>query len=161
MAQAQRSGPEPGPLGLQNMPVASGSGAPAPEATPRPTPASASNDVFERCVTLHSLGRSGIQVMWELRNGCQSRISLSYCLRANYEAAGDYNLCSQREYKTHSVAAGSAVQFAFNLMPQGTALSDGRVVGENSELRVSGHACANGNSPGVSFDGGQFLFTGC
>lgn len=160
--QVARAGPEPGPLGLQNMPVPTNASGDAPAPPPAPAPAAAaSDDVFDRCVELESLGRSGIQVMWQLRNKCQSRISLSYCLQANFEAAGDYNLCSQREYKTHSVAAGSAVQFAFNLMPDGTAMSDGRVVSNNGRLRAIGHACANDSSPSVAFDGGNFVFFHC
>lgn len=160
-ASAQASA-EPGPLGLRNMPGASGSrpGTRSSAAATSPA-AAASNDVFDQCVALRNMGRSGIQVMWELRNNCPRRISLSYCLRANFEAAGDYNLCSRREYKTHSVAAGGSVQFAFNLMPDGTAMSDGRVVSDNSELRVFGHACANDNSPAVTFENGQFRFVSC
>lgn len=124
-------------------------------------PASAKNgDVWGRCVALESLGRSGIQDMWQLRNKCQSRISLSYCLAADFEAAGDYNLCTRREHKTHSVAPGGTVHFSFNLMPPGTALTDGRQVTTNA-LSAYGFACANGNSPGVYFRDGQFLSTGC
>jgi hypothetical protein len=98
--------------------------------------------------------------MWELRNVCSSRVSLSYCLRADFEAAGDYNLCTRREYKTHSVAPGATVHFAFGLMPPGTNLSDGRQVTHNS-LYVRGYACANDASPRVHFDEGQLVFRGC
>ncbi len=152
-----------GPLGLRNAPAASG---PRPEARPSnraATPGAspnASNDVFEDCVQREGPRRSGIQVMYYLRNACRTRISLSYCLEATFEAAGDYNLCSRREYKTHSVAPGEAVHFAFNLMPPGTGLTDGRTV-TNNTLYVRGHACDDNSSPRVHFDNGLFVFRGC
>lgn len=159
LAQEQRSGPEPGPLGLQNMPAPANAGANAPAAMPAAS-AAANGDVFEDCIRREGPEQSGIQVLYYLRNACRTRISLSYCLEATFEAAGDYNLCSRREYKTHSVAPGDAVHFAFNLMPPGTALSDGRQVTSNT-LYVRGHACANDSSPDVYFDGGSFRFMHC
>lgn len=135
----------------------------APAATPpaaTPTAGANDTDVFETCIRREGPQQSGIQVLYYLRNACRARISFSYCLEATFEAAGDYNLCSRREYKTHSVAPGEAVHFAFNLMPPGTALSDGRQVTSNT-LYVRGHACANDSSPTVVFDGGSFRFMHC
>ena len=152
-----------GPLGLRNTPAASGSSAgaaPSGRAATPATSADASNDVFEDCIRREGPQQSGIQVMYYLRNACRTRISLSYCLEATFEAAGDYNLCSRREYKTHSVPPGEAVHFAFNLMPPGTNLTDGRQVTDNT-LYVRGHACADDSSPRVHFDNGQFVFRGC
>jgi hypothetical protein len=117
-------------------------------------------NVFESCIQREGPRQSGMQVLYYLRNTCRTRISFSYCLEATFEAAGDYNLCSQREYKTHSVAPGDAVHFAFNLMPPGTGLSDGRTVTSNT-LWVRGHACANDSSPTVVFDNGSFRFMHC
>ena len=99
-------------------------------------------------------------MIWEFRNVCRTRISLSYCLRADFEAAGDYNLCTRREYKTHSVAPGATVHFAFSLMPPGTNLTDGRQVTHNS-LYVRGYACAGNSNPRVHFADRQLVFRGC
>jgi hypothetical protein len=151
----------PGPLALRDQPVPSAPETGAPSASPSPAPvAAADGDVFDQCTRLEGPDRSGLQHIWQLRNICRTRISLSYCLRADFEAAGDYNLCTRREYRTHSVAPGATVHFAFNLMPPGTNLSDGRQVTHNS-LYVRGYACADNSSPRVHFDDGQLTFRGC
>jgi hypothetical protein len=154
---AASTGPEPGPLGLQNMPAGSaGSAQPASASVS----ASADGDVFGQCVKLEDLGQSGIQHMWRLRNVCNATIKVAYCFREIFAAAGDTNMCDAREYDHRTIASGSTFDFPFSPLPDGTALSDGRVVADN-QFSVVGYACGNGSAPDVYFNNGKFLFQHC
>ena len=96
-----------------------------------------------------------------MTNTCTSSVIVTYCFRARFEAAGDPNLCRRREMRTHEIRAGGTLTFDFNLMPPGTALSDGRTVTSNA-LIVSGFACTGGNFPDAYFDSdGTFRTSGC
>lgn len=121
---------------------------------------SGDGDVFGKCVRLESLGRPGIQMLWELTNICNTRIQIAYCFRSKFPGAGDVNLCMHSEYRSAAMAPGGNVEFAYTLGEDGTFMSDGRMV-QDDELTVVGYACANGRSPGTRFDGREFVFTGC
>lgn len=130
--------------------------------TPAPAPA-AGADAWARCVSgpVRRDPDGGIQVLWDLHNSCTTPVIVSYCFRARFEAAGDPNLCRRQEMRTHEIAAQGKLTFDFNLMPAGTALSDGRTVTSNS-LIVSGFACTGGSFPDAYFDSdGSFRSRGC
>lgn len=158
--------PEQGPLGLRDMP---GAGAPAtaPAATRAPLPmapqtASSSadgGDVFGPCVEVEGI-RSGIQMIWRLRNVCSTRINVAYCFRATYEAAGDTNLCSQGRYRNDSIGPGGHVDYPFTPIEEGDALSDGRIARGN-QVSMQGAACANGSSPSVYISNKTLIFQRC
>jgi len=127
------------------------------------TPAPATGaDAWATCVQREKLAPDGgIQQLWRLHNTCPTAIIVRYCFRAQFEAAGDENLCRRREMRTHEINAGSYLSFAFNPMPAGTILSDGRTVTSN-DLIVSGFACTGGNFPDAYFDSdGSFKSRGC
>ena len=77
-----------------------------------------------------------------------------------FAAAGDTNMCADREYDHRTIASGATFDFPFSPLPDGTALSDGRVV-KGNEFRVAGFACANGSAPDVYFNNGQFILNHC
>lgn len=139
-----------------------GASSEAPPASPPPASSSASadGDVFSQCVRLEDLGQSGIQHMWQLRNVCNATIKVAYCFRETFAAAGDTNMCADREYDHRTIASGATFDFPFSPLPDGTALSDGRVV-KGNEFRVAGFACANGSAPDVYFNNGQFILNHC
>lgn len=148
----------PGPLGLRDAQFPStedGSAAPT-----RPAPTGQSNgDVWGSCVSTEGPEPSGIQMIYYLRNSCNQTITVSFCMKATYEAAGDWNLCSQREYKTFDIKAGSRLEFPFTPLEPGDALSDGRVVDHN-EVSALGHACV-GSSPSVYIENKNLMFQHC
>jgi hypothetical protein len=118
-------------------------------------------DVFDQCVVIESLGPSGIQHMWQLQNNCDAELKIDFCLRARFQAAGDWNLCSALEHRTATLKPLGTYEFPFSLIPDGTGMSDGRVVRNNDKLFVIGHACANGIRPTVGFENKQFKFYRC
>jgi hypothetical protein len=154
---AGNASPQPGPLGLQNMPAGSAGSAPPASSS---ASASADGDVFGQCVQVQDLGQSGIQHMWQLRNVCNATIKVAYCFRETFAAAGDTNMCADREYDHRTIASDSTFDFPFTPLPDGTAMSDGRVV-KNNQFSIAGYACANGSAPDVYFDNGKFLFQHC
>lgn len=139
---------------------------PLPKSQAKPQPKLASvpkedGDVFDQCVAIESLGMSGIQMMWQLLNNCDAHLKIAYCLRARFEAAGDWNLCTALEHRTGTLKPFGTLEFPFTLISEGSAMSDGRVVANNQQLFVIGHACANGVAPTVGFENKQFRFYHC
>lgn len=141
----------------------------APPASPAqrllPTsPAPAGNaDAWSRCISgpVRRAPDGGIQVFWDMTNSCNTAVIVRYCFRAQFEAAGDPNLCRRQEMRTHEIAPNGNLTFDFNLMPAGTVLTDGRTVTSNT-LLVSGFACTGGNFPDAYFDSdGSFRSRGC
>ncbi len=128
------------------------------------TPAPAGNaDVWSSCISNPEprARDGGIQALWDITNSCPNAVIVRYCFRAQFEAAGDPNLCRRREMRTHEIAPKGKLTFDFNLMPAGTVLSDGRTVTSNT-LLVSGFACTGGNFPDAYFDSdGSFRSRGC
>lgn len=120
----------------------------------------ATGDVFNKCMKLESLGRPGIQMIWQLTNVCNARVQIAYCFKSKFPGAGDKNLCMHSEHRNAAIAPGDNLEFAYTLGEDGTFMSDGRMV-QDDALEVVGHACANGNSPGTRFDNKEFVFTGC
>lgn len=118
-------------------------------------------DVFNQCVEIESLGQSGIQMMWQLQNNCNSHLKIAYCFRARFEAAGDWNLCSALKHRTGTLKPYGTIEFPFTLISEGSGMSDGRVARNNQQLFVDGHACANGIAPTVGFENKQFKFYYC
>lgn len=134
---------------------------PPPLAAAAPPPAG-NADVWSRCINLTQYPRDGgIQTVWALNNTCNTTVIARFCFRAEYEAAGDPNLCRRREMRTQEIRPGASYDFPFSLIPPGTGLTDGRVVRSN-ELLVSGFACTGGNFPKAYFDNdGAFRSDGC
>jgi hypothetical protein len=120
----------------------------------------ASGDVFNQCVDLLDLGQSGIQHMWQLRNVCGQTIKVAYCFRETFAAAGDTNMCADQEYDHRTIAPAASFDFPFSPLPEGTAMSDGRVV-KNNRFEVAGTACSNGSAPSVYFEYGRMIFQHC
>lgn len=131
-------------------------------AAPQPTgTASDSANVWGTCVALEGPEQSGIQQIYYLRNRCQSKVTVAFCLWAEFEAAGnDWAMCSSREYKVFDIRSGDRIHFPFSLTPPGTAMSNGVIVGENG-LHISGVACANGGSPSVYVENKELMFQHC
>ena len=69
-------------------------------------------------------------------------------------------MCDDNTYDHRTIASGATFDFPFTPLPDGTSLSDGRVV-KNNEFRVAGFACANGSAPDVYFDSGKLRFQHC
>lgn len=128
------------------------------------SPAPANNaDAWSGCISgpARRAPDGGIQVFWDMTNSCNTAVIVRYCFRAQFEAAGDPNLCRRQEMRTHEIAPNGKLTFDFNLMPAGTVLSDGRTVTSNT-LLVSGFACTGGNFPDAYFDSdGSFRSRGC
>lgn len=122
--------------------------------------ATANGDIFKQCVRLESLGQPGIEMLWTLTNACNAKIQIAYCFKSGFPALESPNLCMHNLYRSTALAPGENVEFAYNTLADGTAMSDGRMA-QGDQLEVVGHGCANGNSPGVRFDDKQFVFTGC
>ncbi len=125
-------------------------------------PAPGNADVWSRCITVSQYPPDGgIQTVWALNNTCNTAVIVRFCFRAQYEAAGDPNLCRRREMRTQEIHAGGKYDFPFTLIAPGSSLTDGRVVRSN-ELLVSGFACTGGNFPDAYFDSdGAFRSHGC
>ena len=118
-------------------------------------------DVFGKCVKVTPYpDDGGIQTVWAMNNLCAQTIIVSYCFRANVEAAGDPNLCSRLEKRTNEIRGNGKIDFPFTLVEAGQSLSDGTIAGPNS-LFVRGFACIGGSFPNVYFRDGKFSFSGC
>lgn len=122
---------------------------------------SGDGNLFDRCVGFEGPEPSGIQTLYYLRNKCQSKITVSFCLRADFEAAGnDWAMCSNRDYKTYDIRSGERIHFPFSLTPPGTAMSNGVYVDHNT-LYVSGAACTDGRSPSVHVENKSLIWEHC
>jgi hypothetical protein len=138
----------------------SGSGYSSPPPPPQNTDSGASGDVWGRCITLRSEPKRGIQDYWSLYNSCSKNVIARYCFQPGTAAAGDPNLCMRREYRTHEIKAGRKLDFAFSLIDEDQAMSDGTSAGP-STLTVHGFACTDERFPDVYFDNGEFKSFGC
>lgn len=154
--------PQEGPLGLRDKSPASTGLAPATVGSNYGAqPSGGNGDVFGRCVQIARYpDDGGIQTVWAMNNVCSQSIIVSYCFRAAVQAAGDPNLCSRLEKRTHEIPGNGKIDFPFTLVDEGQSMSDGTLAGENS-LTVLGFACTEGRFPNVYFDGGRFLSRGC
>lgn len=138
---------------------ASLSNPPATAAVPAPATGGANGNVWSTCVSLEDPRPSGTQMIYAFRNTCTKAITISFCMKATYEAAGDWNLCSQGSHKAYDIRAGERFEFPFTPVTVGTSMSDGRLV-DRQEVRASGAACI-GSTPSVNMDGGQLVFDHC
>lgn len=135
-----------------------------PQASPTRSASAATGgtgDVFGRCVRITRYpDDGGIQTVWAMNNVCSQPVIVSYCFKANVQAAGNPNLCSRREKLTYEIRGNGKIDFPFTLVEKGQAMSDGTLAGPNS-LSVLGFACTGGAFPNVYFDEGKFLSRGC